>query len=479
MARNGDDFGMPIPRTSNSNTAERTRLGPLLALLAFAQMIIAIDYNIVFVSLPEIASGLGFSDYNLQWVVSAYAVAFGGFLMLGGRAADLFGRKRMFVVGMMLYAVSSLVGGLAETPWILVVARGVQGLGGAFLAPATLALVMSLFREGPERNRALSVWGAAGGSGMVLGSILGGILTESFGWPAVFFVNVILAAVGVLAAWILIPADGETAAGKIDLPGAVTGTAGVTLFVFALVEAPARGWTSPVVLAVGAVAFLLLVIFVTVEAQSSAPMLPLRLFRNRSLSSGTLVTFSFMATFGALAYFLTRYWQLELGYTAWTTGLAFVLPSGCVLIGTVLGGKLSTVFGVRATLLGALAVGAAGTAGLALTSGPTSTYLNIAPALVVLSVAQGIVFTTMFVAATTGVATADQGIGSGIATTGQQIGGAVGLATLIALAASLDDVDAVNSVHESTIAFWAIAIGIAFTAALAVCVPRREAPAAG
>ncbi|CAL9550897.1 MULTISPECIES: MFS transporter [Streptomyces] len=464
---------------SGINSTRPRHLGAVLALLAFAQMIIAIDYNIVFVSLPEIGDKLGFGAQDLQWVVSAYAVAFGGFLLLGGRATDLFGRKRMFVLGLFLYAASSLAGGLAEEPWLLIAARAVQGLGGAFLAPATLSLVTTLFAEGAERNRALSVWGGAGGSGMVLGSILGGLLTDAFGWPSVFYVNVLLAGAAMFVAMSLLPDDKPQAGGGFDLPGAITGTVASTLFVFALVQGPEAGWGSAQVLAALGVAVLTFALFLVIESRSAAPMVPLRLFGNRNLSTGAGITFLFMATFGALAYFLTQYWQIVQGYSAWTTGFAFVLPSGSVLIGTIVGGKWATKFGVRNTLFIGLTMGLVGTVVLALTLGQDASYGVIAPSLFVLSLGQGIVFTTMFAAATTGVEAADQGIGSGIATTGQQIGGAVGLAVLIAIANASgggETKDLGELMDGVTTATWAIAVGIALTF---LVVLNFKKPAAG
>lgn len=252
------------------------RLGAVLGLLAFAQMIIAIDYNIVFVSLPEIGGDLGFSAQNLQWVVSAYAVAFGGFLLLGGRATDLFGRKNMFVLGLFLYAASSLAGGFAGDPWLLIAARAVQGLGGAFLAPATLSLVTTLFAEGAERNRALAIWGGAGGSGMVLGSILGGLLTEAFGWSSVFYVNVLLAGAAMVIAIGLLPKTTRSGTGTFDLPGALSGTIASTLLVFALVQGPESGWGSPLIIASLIVAAVLFAVFLLVEFKTRSPLVPLR-----------------------------------------------------------------------------------------------------------------------------------------------------------------------------------------------------------
>ncbi|MEV8335056.1 MFS transporter [Streptomyces niveus] len=442
-------------------------LGAVLALLAFAQMIIAIDYNIVFVALPEIGEDLQFSAQNLQWVVSAYAVAFGGFLLLGGRATDLFGRKNMFIVGMFLYAASSLAGALASEQWLLIAARAVQGLGGAFLAPATLSLVTTLFEEGPERNRALSVWGGAGGSGMVLGSILGGLLTDRLGWAAVFYVNVVMAVIGLIAAVMLLPTTRRSASGSFDLPGAVLGTGFSTLLVFGLVQGPDKGWGAPIVIWSLALAVALFALFIIVESRSSSPLVPLRLFRNRNLAAGTTLTFLFMATFGALAYFLTQLWQVVQGYSAWATGLAFVVPSGLVLVGTVVGGRAATKLGIRTTLFLALALGVVGTAALAITVGADQPYGLLVAPLAVLSLGQGMVFTTMFAAASTGVPAEDQGIGGGIATTGQQIGGAVGLAVLIALTSAVNgtggDSDPDQLVPGIRAATWAIAAGIGLT----------------
>jgi EmrB/QacA subfamily drug resistance transporter len=415
--------------------AVTARLGPTLALLAFAQLIISIDYNIVYVALPQIGGGLGFSEQTLQWVISAYAVAFGGFLLLGGRAADLLGRRRMFVFGLALYAVSSLVGGLATEPWLLIAARAGQGVGGAFLFPATLSLVNTTFAEGPERNRALSVWAASGASGMILGSLLGGVLTEAFGWEAVFYVNVPLAGGAILLAYRLIAPDvGSRERRGFDLPGAFTGTIGATLVVFALVQGPESGWGAPGVLAAAVAGLGSLAAFVAIESRSRDPLMPLRLFGNRNLSVAVMVTFLFMATFGTLLYFLTSYFQNVHGYGALRTGLAFLVPMAAGFTGSMAGGRLATRFGIRTTMLAALGIGALGTAALGLAMSPTGTYLALVPGLIVLSLCQGVIFTTMFAAAGTGVAGHEQGIASGVVSTGQQVGAAVGLAILVAIA---------------------------------------------
>ncbi|MFC4907042.1 MFS transporter [Actinomadura gamaensis] len=408
-----------------------------LALLAFAQLIISIDYNIVYVALPRIGDDLGFSAHTLQWVISAYVVAYGGFLLLGGRASDLLGRRRMFVLGLVLYAVSSLVGGLATAPGPLVAARAVQGLGGALLFPATLSLVNTTFAEGRERNRALSVWAGAGAGGLVLGSLLGGVLTQALGWASVFYVNVPLAAVAVLAAFPLLPAD-PPAAGRrrFDLPGAFTSTAGTTLVVFALVQGPESGWDAPAVLAAAVAGIVLLAAFVVVEARGADPLMPLRLFGNRNLSTGVAITFLFTAAFGSVTYFVTQYLHAVRGFSALGIGIAFLPPCVAVFAGSAAGGRLLTRLGARSTLLVSLPLGVVGTAWLGLAMTPDASYLALLPGLLILSVGQGITFTTMFAAAATGVPARQQGVASGMASTGQQAGTAVGLAVLVAIADS-------------------------------------------
>ncbi|NUU22674.1 MAG: MFS transporter [Streptomycetaceae bacterium] len=425
---------------SAPEAAPRRRLGLTLALLAFAQLVISIDYNIVYVALPEIGSGLGFSAQNLQWVISAYAVAFGGFLLLGGRAADLFGPRRMFALGLGLYAASSLLGGLATGPGTLVAARAVQGVGGAFLFPATLTLVSTSFAEGRERNRAFAVWGTAGGSGMILGSLLGGVLTDAFGWESVFYVNVPLAGLAALLSFRLIAPDAPRVRGRgFDVTGALTSTVGITALVFALVQGPESGWSSPTVVTAAVAAALLLAAFVVVELRVADPLLPLRLFRNRNLGTGSVVTALYMGTFGTLLYFLTVYFQAVHGYGPMTTGLAFLVPMAAIAVGSQAAGRLASRFGIRPVLIGSLLVGAAGAVIVGLTMSTGASYLALVPGLLVLGVGQGAGYTLMFGAAALGVAAEDQGIASGVASTTQQVGGAVGLALLVAVAnAGLD-----------------------------------------
>jgi EmrB/QacA subfamily drug resistance transporter len=422
--------------TASPNRSRR-HLRWTLALLALAQLIIALDATIVYVALPEIGGELGFSAQTLQWVVSAYAVAFGGALLLGGRAADLLGRRRMFVLALLLYAGSSLAGGLAGSPGVIVAARAVQGLGGALLFPATLSLVNVTFAEGPERNRALAVWGGAGASGLSIGSLLGGLLTTAFGWESVFFVNVPLAgAVALLAVLLIAPDQARERARSFDLPGALTATAGATLLVFALVQGPESGWGSPEIVSGFALAAVLLGAFVAIEARSRDPLMPLRMLANHSLRAATAITFLFMGSFGAIFYVLTIYFQEVLGYDALQAGLAFLVPSVVIFVGTQVGERITTRSNVRATLLTGMAIGAAGTALLGVQLSADASYLGVAPGIVLYALGQGITWTGMWIAAAAGVAPREQGVASGMASTAMQVGAAVGLAVLVAVANS-------------------------------------------
>ncbi|MBV4365346.1 MFS transporter [Erwinia phyllosphaerae] len=419
----------------NANQSQSVRRG-CLALLAFAQLIISLDINIVFVALPEIGKGLHFSGQSLQWVVSAYTVFCGGFLLLGGRAADQIGQKRMFIFALFLYAASSLMGAIAWTPEMIIVARAVQGTGGAFLFPATLSLLNRLFTEGSERNRALAIWGGAGASGLTLGSLSGGILTEYAGWASVFYINVLLAGIAIILAVALLPADKKRAVRQgFDMPGALTVTAASTLLVFSLVQGPEEGWRSvtvPFTLSV-----LSLILFVVIELKSRTPLMPLTLLKNRYLLSGVVITFIYMGTFGALPYFETILFQDVLKYSALKTGLAFIVPSVFIFAGTQAGARLTGSFGTRSAMMAGCLTGIAGTLMMMYGATVTGTYLMLLPGLIVSGIGQGIVWTTMWISAATGVRHDEQGIASGMASTTLNVGNAIGLAILIAVATSL------------------------------------------
>ncbi|MFD2404633.1 MFS transporter [Azorhizophilus paspali] len=403
--------------------------------MAFAQLIYSLDINIVFVALPEIGAGLGFSGQTLQWVVSAYTVFCGGFLLLGGRAADLLGQRRMFIFALWLYALSSLVGGLAWSPAVIVIARAVQGIGAALLFPSTLSLINRLFEEGPPRNRALAIWGGAGASGLTLGSLAGGVLTSGYGWPSVFFVNVLLASIAIVAAFFVIPKDApRTERRSFDLPGALTVTAGATLLVYALVQGPEDGWQATPIVAALVLAVVFLLTFALIESRSRDPLMPVRLFGNRSLVAGMAVTFIYMGTFGALPYFLTVLFQSVQGYSALQTGLAFIVPSLAIFTGTQLGARLANRLPMRRTLVIGFGVGIFGTLALAPAAFLGAPYAAIVPGLVVSGIGQGIVWTAMWIAAASGVAHLEQGIASGMASTTLNVGNAIGIAVLVAFA---------------------------------------------
>ncbi|MFH8890364.1 MFS transporter [Streptomyces sp. NPDC017949] len=452
----------------------RSRQRAMLALLSFAMLIVSLDQYIVVVALPDIARDLGYSARTLQSVISAYAVASAGFLLLGGRAADLLGRRRILAVGLALYAGAAFVGGLANGPGTLLVARAVQGLGGALVFPTTLALINTTFAEGRPRNRALGIWGGAGAAGLVIGVLLGGLLTQAFGWEAVFFVNVALAGPALLLAFVVIPRDGEREKGRrFDLPGALCISLGVTLIVFALVQGPGWGWLSPGILGSATAGLLLIGAFVVIERRGSDPLMPPRLLSNPNLVTGVVIAFMFMATFGSVLYFLSIYFQEVLGYDALQTGAGFLIPTAVVVAASTVAGRLVTRFGLRRTLAGSLAVGALGAVALGLAISPDGTYAELVPGLVVLSVGDGVVFTAMFIAAATGIPDRQQGIASGIASTGSGTGAAVGLALLVLVAtADLDGLSGdelrVATADGISTTLFVVAGGIALTFLVAV-----------
>jgi MFS family permease len=462
---------------------ERTRHGAILALLAFAMLIVSLDQYIVVVALPAIARDLGYSPQTLQAVISAYAVASAGFLLLGGRAADVIGRRRIFVTGLALYGAASFAGGLATVPEVQLAARAAQGLGGALVFPATLSLVNTTFAEGRARNRALAVWGGAGAAGLVIGVLLGGVLTHVFGWQAVFLVNVPLIAVAIPLAFGLLAADGERdAERRFDLPGALSATLGMTLVVFALVQGPERGWSAPEILAPGLGGALLLGIFARVERRSPDPLLRPALLANRNVATAAATAFMFMATFGSLLYFLSLYFQDVRGYDALQTGVAFLLPTAFVVAGSTLAGQLVTARGLRTTLVGALVTGVIGALALGLAMSPDGTYAALIPGLILVSVADGVAFTATFIAAGTGVDDGEHGVASAITSTASGVGASVGLAALVLIANAGTDGLGGEALRVATAdgiatAVLAVAGGIALTLLVALNLRHEGAPA--
>jgi MFS family permease len=451
----------------------------ILLLLAFAMLIVSLDQYIVVVALPEIGRALDYSDQTLQTVISAYAVASAGFLLFGGRAADLLGRRRVFVAGLTLYAVGSLVGGLASTSQVLLVARATQGLGGALVFPATLSIVNTMFAEGAARNRALAVWGGAGAAGLVIGVLLGGLLTQLLGWEAVFLVNVPLAALTAAGAFWLVPPDGPRVSDRsFDLPGAISATVGITLLIFALVEGPQLGWTSPAILLSAGLGTCALIGLVAIERRSADPLAPPHLVANRTLRTAVVIAFLFWATFGSVLYFLTLYFQDVHGFDALETGVAFLLPTAVVLGGSGLAGQVVTRIGIRLTLVGSLVIGALGAVALGVAMSAGSSYAGLIPGLIAISIGDGIVFTTMFIAAGTGVSDQEQGTAAGITSTSTSIGAAVGLALLVLVANADTEGPEGEALAQATAdglsrAVYVIAAGIAATALVASTL-RRE-----
>lgn len=416
--------------------------GLALVLLAVSQLILALDYTIIFVALPSLGADLGFSALHLQWVVSAYSLVYGGFLLIGGRLSDLLGRRRMFMIAMGLFGVGSLLGGLADSQSLLIIARGLQGLGGALLSPATLSLIMSNFEEGRERNRAMGIWAAMGGVGLSLGLLLGGLLTSYIGWESTFFVNVPIAVLVLILAPIALKESRTSSRSRhFDVAGSLSVTAGMLLIVYYLIQSPVDGWLNSRTIIPGVIGLVLLILFVIIETRTREPLIPFRLFRLRSLTGAALTATIFSASFGTLYYFLTLYTQEVLHYSAIQSGLSFLPLTLSALLGAKLINKMISTIGVAGTIASGMGLGAIGFMLLTGLS-ETGSAWGIIPGMVIIGLGQAFVFTTMYIAGSTNIDMNEQGLASSIVSTGQQIGGAIGLAVIMAVISTFSGTNA-------------------------------------
>ena len=410
----------------------------VLGIVCIGQFMVVLDASIVNVALPSIQRDLHFSSTNLQWIINAYTLTFAGFLLLGGRAADLFGRRRIFMVGLAVFTVSSLLGGLAQNEAWLIGARALQGLGAAILAPATLTILTSTFAEGPARARALGVWSAVSAAGASAGALFGGILTDFLNWRWILFVNVPVGAVALVAARRDLPESrAEMAHRHLDLAGAITVTAGLVALVFALVRTETYSWGSAQVLMPLALAVVLLAVFLVLQARlSKAPLVPLHIFRSRSVSGGNAVMLMmFGALFGSW-YFETLYMQHVLGYSPLQAGVAFLPQTLLIAAGAQVTSRLVPRFGPRLLILVGTLVAAAGLAWLAqITAGSTFVTDLLGP-YVLIGLGMGLAVTPIAVAGTAGVPREEAGLASGLLNTSRTVGASIGLAALATVAAN-------------------------------------------
>src|SRR5436190_14078885 len=408
-----------------------------LILCCAAQFMVILDVSIVNVALPSIRRDLGFSAVELQWVVNAYTLAFAGFLLLGGRAADLLGRRRVFVFGLVLFALASLAGGLSTSQGMLIAARGAQGLGGAVVAPATLAVLTTAFAEGHERNRALSAWGAMGGAGGAAGALLGGLLTQGLGWEWIFFVNVPIGLGIALGAQRFVDEGRPSQAQRryFDVAGAITVTAGLVVLTYGIVRTDVNGWGSAKTLATLGAGLALLAVFLVIEGRlSRRPLVPLRIFSSRMLAGANVVVFMLGASVFAMWYFVSLYLQQVLGYTPIEAGLAFLPMTAAIIIGSTLAARTVARAGAGTMLGIGMGLAAAGMLLFARVS-PEGTYVGdvLVPSLLV-AVGIGLSFVPVTIAAVAGVRPEEAGLASGLVNTSRQVGGSLGLAILATVA---------------------------------------------
>jgi EmrB/QacA subfamily drug resistance transporter len=461
----------------------------VLALVCVAQFMVVLDVSIVNVALPSIQHELHYSSTGLQWVVNAYVLTFAGFLLLGGRAADLFGRRLVFILGLALFSLASLLGGLAQTSNELTAARAVQGLGGAVLSPATLTIIMTTFTEGRARHRAIGLWSAVAGAGGASGALLGGVLTSGLSWRWVFFVNVPIGVAAIVAAWRLLTETRRLDVDRsLDILGALTATGGLSALVYGIVgtATPGHGWGSAHTLIPIGVSVVLLAVFVLVQMRvAKAPLMPLSLFKSRSLSVANGVMALLGVVFFSMWYFLTLYLQEVHGYSPIKAGLLFFPMGLTIIVGAQVAARLVTDWGPRRVLMMGLVLAAIGVFFLSQLHASRSYATGVLPASLVTTFGAGLCFTPLAAAATSGVPPQLAGLASGVLNTSRQVGGSIGLAALATVAtARTNDVVALHGPRAVALtdgfdrAFFAAAVVTAVAVASTSLLPKQPRPPA-
>jgi EmrB/QacA subfamily drug resistance transporter len=407
-----------------------------LAIVCAAFFMTVLDVSIVNVALPSIGRSLNFSRDNLQWVITAYAITFGGFLLLGGRLADLLGRRRMFLIGVVVFTIASFLCGLAWSEGVLIASRAIQGLGAALLSPAALSIITTTFDEGAERNKALGIWGAIGGSGAAVGVLAGGVLTKYAGWEWIFFVNVPVGVIAFLLAPRFVRESKSERESSQDIAGAITVTAGLALLVYAVSKAPDHGWGSGWTLLRLAVAAALLIAFVVIETRTKDPLMPLRIFRIRTVAGANISALLLGAVVFSNFFILTLYVQQVLGWSALKTGLTFIATAGSAVLWAGLAQALTTRIGPKPVMIVGFIGMIAGM--LWYTQIPTdgSYWSDLLPGYLLVGFALPFTFVPVSIAALAGVARDEAGLASGLFNTSQQIGGAIGVAVTSSISLS-------------------------------------------
>ena len=452
-----------------------------LALLSTVQFMVVLDIAIVNVALPSIQTDLGFSQENLQWVISAYALVFGGFLLLGGRAADLLGRRRIFLIGIVVFTISSLLAGLAWSEASLIGARAFQGLGAAVITPAALSILSTTFTEGRERNIALGVWGAVGGFGAAAGVLMGGILTSALSWSWIFFVNVPVGIAAFLLTPVLLRESRDASVKSFDALGAVLVTAGLSSFVYAITQAGTNGWTSAKTLSFFAAATVLLVGFVAWELRHSEPLMRIGILRIKTVTGANVAGFILGTATFSLFLMLTLYMQDVLGYSPMRTGLAYLAVAGTAIFTSAIAAQLVTRIGVKPALLIGMVSLTAGLLYFTQVSVHGSYLGDLLPGFLLIAVGLGFSFVPISIAALAGMEPHEAGLASGLINTTQQIGGAVGIAALSTIATTrTTDALAGGATKSSALvtgfhgAFWAGVIIAAVGVVAAFTLIRRD-----
>jgi EmrB/QacA subfamily drug resistance transporter len=448
----------------------------VLVVVCLAQFMVILDATIVNVALPHIQTSLGFTEASLQWVINAYTLVFAGFLLLGGRAGDLLGRKRLFLVGLVIFTAASFLNGIASTSGMLIGFRALQGLGAALISPAALSIISTTFAEGKERARALGVWAAIAVGGASVGLVLGGALTQAFSWRWIFFVNVPVGIAAFIAALRLVPeSKDEHAHQRYDIAGAVTVTGGLMALVYGLVRSATHGWSSTQTIVSFLVAAALLAAFVLIERRSAEPLVRLSIFRVRSLTTANLSMFLAFSGMFAMFFFNTLYIQKVLGFGPLKAGVSFLPFTAGVMVSAGLAANFAPRIGVRPVAVAGMVLTIIGLLLFSRMPVDGSYASDVLPGMILSSLGLGAIFMPLTLVATTGLENEDQGLASGLFNTSQQVGGALGLAILTTIAASHTDAKtAAALVHGFHYAFAGAAVLVGLSLVVFVALLRKQ-----